>query len=224
MLTLILMHRRRFFPQYEPGDSRKIKDMENYLRDMFMPLIKEHFPQHYLMKSKSVLFRDYLDSHCLTHRYFLRFNIENFYKKVSKYSIGPVLLRNFEELYGNSAPDQLCQHLEAGPDLWFSERPWSAALPHERNLLCLAAGMYMLGLCMSLNRWPFLCYHHEFVVLFRSEDEIEECLAQVNLELKRLKLDIDEDTISSGEVFHKGFKFMDIEFTGAAPMLPKLEK
>lgn len=212
MITSIHKNERSAFPHYELRGSNKIKVMHHYLQVMFMPLIKKHFPQHYLIKSKSRHFQDYLACQYQTHRYFIRFDIDRLYLKVTNYSIGPILLRNFEDLYGFAAPNHMYQHLESGSDLWFNEKPWSTALPHERDFLCLSVGVYLLGLCMSLARWPFLCYHHEFVVLFRSKAEIDECLDQVRLELKSLKLAIDEDTICSGEIYPRGFKFMGFEF------------
>lgn len=210
----------KIFPNRETSDQNKIEAMYSYLQVMFLPLIKKHFPQHYLVKSKQKYFEAYLARHNQTHRYFIRFDVDRLYQKVSNYSIGPVLLRNFEDLYGYAAPNHMYQHFESGPDLWFNEKPWSTALPHERDLLCFAAGTYMLGLCSSLARWLFLCYHHEFVVLFRSKAEIEECLDQVRQELKLLKLALNEDAICSGEIYPRGFKFMGFEFQGSDKKLP----
>ena len=199
---------------YTDENLIKTEAVDHYLRVMFMPLIKKYFPQHYLIKSKSKQFQSYLDFHYQTHKYFLRFDIDQLYLRVPNYLIGPVLLQNFEKLCGCSAPKHMYRHLETGPDLWFSEKPWNTALPNEKDHLCLAVGIYLLGLCIRLFRWPFLCYHHEFIVLLRSTAEIDECLFFVLMELERLKLNVADGLLCSRDVDTCRFRFMDFEFTG----------
>lgn len=201
-----------FSDSCDDADLRQKTDMDLYLRAMFVPLVKKHFPQHYFVESIPESFRAYFESRYPTHKYFLRFNIDTFYQTVVGYSIGPVLLKNFEVLYGSDAPGHLHYHLSPGPNQWFSKPPWISGFPYEKNLLYTATGIYLLGLCKAIKRWPFLCYNDEFVVLFPFQSEINDCLELVRLELGRLNLKLNTDATHSGEVDEHGFCFADIDW------------
>lgn len=182
--------------------------MDYSLRMMFMPLVRKHFPLHYLLRRRNDRYQAYLDCCTQTHPYFLYFEIVRFYSTITHKSIGADLLCNFEELSGYAVPKNMQAHLLQGPDLWFADTPWSRNFHDDDDLLCIAAGAYLLGLCQGLSRWPFLCHHEKFVVLFSAEAEIEECLQQVHLELERLGLRLNPHTFCSGQAFPKGFTFV----------------
>ena len=153
------------YPVFDP--LLKAIEMDYSLRVMFMPLIRKHFPRHYLLGSPIGRYQTYLDCCAQTHPYFLYFDITQFYSTITHKSIGSILIDNYEGLFGCETPKYMKNHLLLGPDLWFADEPWSQNFPDEEDLLCIAAGAYLLGLCQMLSRWPFLCHHEKFVVLFR---------------------------------------------------------
>ena len=204
-----------FCPVYPENDPRNARAMDNYLRVLFLPLIKKYFPYHYLSRADSVSYQYFMDQYSSTHRYFLHFNIHQFYENIVNYSIGPVLLDNYEMLYGFAAPEHLCNHLLTGPERWFVNKPWNKGHVHEKNLLYIAAGAYLLGLCLSIVRWPFLNYHSDYMVLFRTEAEINECIDIVNFELARLNLKLDQNSIRSGCATGDEGALVDFSFNGS---------
>lgn len=194
------------FPCYHDNDPlRNVREMENYLRTMFMPLVRKHFPRHYLLECRPDRYRAYLDCYAQTHPYFLYFDIARFYSTITHNSTGFILARNYEELTGNVLPEQLRQYFLSGFNYWFINKTWDPKRAEEEGLLSIVAGLYMLGLCQVLLRWPFLCHHEKFVVLFRNDAEIDECLQQVYLELERLGLQLNQHSLYSGPVFPADF-------------------
>ena len=185
----------------------KAIEMDYSLREMFMPLIRKHFPCHYLLRRRNDYYQAFLDCRVKTHPYFLYFDIALFYTTIAHKSIGSILINNYEGLFGYKTPKYMKNNLLLGPDLWFADKPWSRNFPDEEDLLCIAAGAYMLGLCLVLSRWPFLCHHEKFVVLFSSETEIEECLQQVYFELEQLGLQLNQRTLCSGYNYPVGSRY-----------------
>jgi hypothetical protein len=78
----------------------------------------------------------------------------------------------------------------------------------------MVGAAYLLGLYQTLSRWPFLCFHDDFVVLFRSQAEMAECLLLVWLRLDQIGLELNKTSISSGRVHQEGFSFMGYEYKG----------
>lgn len=221
---------------YIGKNTIETKKMYNYLQINFMPLIKEYFPHHYLFERRPAYFLNYLDKYANTHPYFLRFNIKQFYPSITQLDIEPVLINNYEELTGCSAPASMGQYLHLGFDSKFagnfnfssmsgltedmgidsrySGTPCRHALYENNRFLFMVTATYMLGLYHALSRWPFLCFHDEFVVFFQSQAEIVECLLLVYLRLQNLGLELNTNNISSGRINHYGFTFMGYEYKG----------
>ena len=219
---------------YIGKNTIETKKMYNYLQINFMPLIKEYFPHHYLFERRPAYFLDYLDKYANTHPYFLRFNIKQFYPSITQLDIEPVLINNYEELTGCSAPASMGQYLHLGFDSKFagnfnfssmsgltedmgidsrySGTPCRHALYENNRFLFMVTATYMLGLCQALSRWPFLCFHGDFVVLFRSRAEIAECLLLVYLRLHQIGLELNPGSIDSGQVSQDGFLFMGYQY------------
>jgi len=82
--------------------------------------------------------------------------------------------------------------------------------------LFVVTAAYMLGFYHALSRWPFLCFHDDFIVLFHSQAEIAECLLLVYLRLQNLGLKLDSSNINSGRVYQNGFVFMGYKYKGNA--------
>ncbi|BBE16242.1 hypothetical protein AQPE_0379 [Aquipluma nitroreducens] len=221
---------------YIGRNTIETQKMYNYLQINFMPLIKEYFPLHYLLERRPKCFFNYLDKHSSTHPYFLRFNIKQFYPSITKLDIEPVLINNYEELTGCFTPANMSQYLHLGFDSKFtgnfnfssisgltenmgidsrlSGTPCRHALYENDKLLFVVTAAYMLGFYHALSRWPFLCFHDDFVVLFHSQAEVAECLLLVYLCLQNLGLELNSSNISHGRVYQDGFIFKGYEYTG----------
>lgn len=206
------------------------------LHSKFMPLVRRHFPQHYLLQHNPFWFLDYLDKHAATHPYFLRFNIRQFYTSLAQLAIEPVLIDNYEELTGNTSPAQMNQRLHLAFNSKFiskfdlvslsnstsnlkvgnrcSSKPCSKGWNHKNRLSYIVGAAYMMGLYHTLSRWPFLCFHDDFVVLFHSKAEIADCLLFVYHRLDQIGLELDPVSLSSGRLDQEGFQFMGFECKG----------
>ncbi len=217
-------------------NNQEMQKMFADLQSKFYPLIKRFFPQHYLLKHNPASYLGYLGRHSESHPLFLRFNVKELYLSMSKLSIEPVLAENYEELTGNLPPAELNQQLYLAfdskclnePDhftresfiseLKFDKKCTNHFCPngwnHKNKLSYFVAAIYMSGLCHTLSRWPFLCFHDEFVVLFQSKAEIAECLLLAYLRLNRIGLDFDPESICSGRTDEKSFQFMGFECKG----------
>ena len=195
-------------------EVREEDEQEICLRELFLPLIKNNFSNHYLLGVDTVRYQSYLNQHAKSHPCFLRFSIDPLYQKVVFFSIGKVLHENYKALSGSIAPAYFRDHLHSGPQQWFTKDPWNKELSQVSELLIFATGAYLLGLCKVLSNWPFLCYHNEFLVLFRSESEIRTCTHQVEQELERLNLDVDPLSIKLGKDSFDTFFSTDLSFKG----------
>lgn len=223
-----------FMHYFYCNDTLEMQKTYANLKSKFMPLIKQHFPHHYMLERCPSSFLEYLDEQNKTHLFFLRFNIRNLYPSIARLDIGPVLVDNYEELTGCSAPTSLSQWLHLGFDSKFTGNsnfssmsgltadleidarclgtPCRHGLYQNNKLSHLVAAAYILGLCQALSRWPFLCFRDDFVVLFRSRAEIAECLLLVYLKLHQIGLELNPDCISSGRVYQDGFLFMGYRY------------
>ena len=221
---------------YFGKNTIETQKMYDYLQIKFMPLIKEYFPHHYLLEHRPACFLNYLNKHGSTHPYFLRFNIKQFYRSITQFEIEPVLIDNYEELTGCYPPASMSQYLHLGFDSKFNGNfnfssmsgltedmgihnryagtPCRHALYENKKFLFMVTAAYMLGLCHALSRWPFLCFHDDFVVLFHSQAEIAECLLLVYLRLQNIGLELNSSNISSGQIYQDGFMFMGYEYKG----------
>ncbi len=223
---------------YMGKSTIETQKMYNYLQVNFMPLLKEYFPRHYLLERRPTCFLNYLGKHGSTHPYFLRFNIKQFYSSIMQLDVEPVMIHNYEKLKGCHAPAGMSQYLHIGfdsrsagnfnfssvsgltEDMGIDGRypgtPCRYALCENQKFLFMVTAFYMLGFYHALSRWPFLCTHDDFVVLFRSQSEITECLLLVYLHLQNLGLELDSSNICFGRISQDGFVFMGYEYKGNA--------
>ncbi len=223
---------------YIGKNTIETEKMCDYLQINFMPLIKEYFPHHYLLEHRPECFLNYLGKHGSTHPYFLRFNIKQFYSSIMQLDVEPVLIHNYEKLKGCHAPAGMSQYLHIGFDSKFAGNfnfssisgltedtgidgrypgtPCRYALCENQKFLFMVTAFYMLGFYHTISRWPFLCLHDDFVVLFQSQSEITECLLLVYLHLQNLGLELDSSNINSGRISQDGFAFMGYEYKGNA--------
>lgn len=221
---------------YLGKNTNETQKMYNYLLLEFMPLIKEYFPRHYLLEHRPAWLSNYLDKNAYSHPYFLRFNIKQFYPSITQLDIEPILIDNYEELTKCPAPATMSQYLHLGfdskfigdfnfsstsgltEDMGIDRRyvctPCRRSLYENTNFLFMVTATYMLGIYHTLSRWPFLCFHDDFIVLFNSPAEIAECLLLVYLRLQNIGLEIDLNNISSGHVYQDGFVFMGYQYKG----------
>jgi hypothetical protein len=221
---------------YIGKNTIEIPKMYHYLQINFMPLVKENFPHHYLFERRPAWISNYLDKRANTHPYFLRFNIKQLYPSITKLDIEPTIINNYEELTGCCAPASMSHYLHLGFDSKFTgnfnfssmsgltedlgvDPRYSGtlcrhALYENNKFLFLVTAVYMLGLCHALSRWPFLCFHDEYVVLFQSKAEIAECLLLVYLRLQNIGLELNTNDITPGRVYHEGFMFVGYEYKG----------
>ena len=228
---------RGFGPIFSTANSRNRNEYDHYLRELFVsisrkeefmnkdeqeiclrklffPLIKNNFSHHYLLGVDPVRYQSYLNQHAKSHPCFLKFSIDQLYQKVVFMPIDKILLENYKALSGSIAPAYFREHLHPGPKQWFTEDPWNKELTNVSDLLIISVGAYLLGLCKVLSNWPFLCYHNEFLVLFRSESEIRICTQQVEHELERLNLEVDPLSINLGKDSFDAFFSTDLSFKG----------
>jgi len=205
-----------FLPYYRGKSSRQEAELSVYLRRKFLPLVRRQFPQHGLVQHQPAVRLAYIRKHSKTHRFFLRFDVKQFYPSVSQPGVAAALLENYRRLSGITPPTRMQQRVNRGFSSFFAEQPYRFGLPMATRLSVITGQALLLGVCAALSEYPFLCFQDDFLVLLPSRAEVDACMCRVVVELDRLGLTLNPAKLSAGRIAGSVVSFTGFRFAGGA--------
>jgi len=198
-------------PYFHFNNTKQTNEIARFLFKKIKKLLKEKYPYHYLIFSRTDKKLLYLQNLSKKYPYFLKLDIEKFYPSINH----KILLANLwrSSFYHFDLSRRLKHYLKYEIPEFLKKSPVSnQGIAIGNYLGWILTGLYLLPLDLKIPR-PFLRVQDDYLIFCKNKKEPEKILKEIiEPELNKLELNLNLNKLNSGKFHQNSLEFMGFRY------------